>query len=78
MNDLYKFYQFYTISKYLLYIVDRLCGLVARVPDYRFRGPGFDSRRYQIFWEVVGLERGPLNLVRIIEELLERKVAAAV
>jgi hypothetical protein len=27
----------------------------------------------QIFWEVMGLERGPLNLVRIIEELLECK-----
>jgi hypothetical protein len=34
---------------------------------------GFDSRRYQIFWEVVGLERGPLNLVSTIEELLGRK-----
>jgi hypothetical protein len=33
----------------------------------------FDSRRYQIFREVVGLERGPLSLVRIIEELLEWK-----
>jgi hypothetical protein len=42
------------------------------------RGPGFDSRRYPIFWEVVGLERGPLNLVRIIEESLEGKVAAPV
>jgi hypothetical protein len=52
---------------------DRLCGLVVRVPGYRFRGPGLDSRRYQIFWEVVGLERGPLSLVRIIEELLEWK-----
>jgi hypothetical protein len=41
------------------------------------RGPGFDSRRYQIFWEVVGLELGPLSLVRISEELLERKVAAS-
>jgi hypothetical protein len=30
-------------------------------------------RRYQIFWEVAGLERGPLSLVRIIEELLEWK-----
>jgi hypothetical protein len=38
----------------------------------------FDSRRYQIFWEVVGLERDPLSLVRIIEELLERIVAAPV
>jgi hypothetical protein len=41
-----------------------LCGLVVRVPGYRYRGPGFDSRGYQIFWEVVGLERGPLSLVR--------------
>jgi hypothetical protein len=31
---------------------------------------GFGSRRYQIFWEVVGLERGPLNLVSTIVELL--------
>jgi hypothetical protein len=52
---------------------DSLCGLVVRVSGYRFRGPGFDSRRYQIFWEVVCLERGPLSLVRIIEELLELK-----
>ena len=29
-----------------------------------YRGPGFDPRRYQIFWVVVGLERGPLSLVR--------------
>jgi hypothetical protein len=34
---------------------------------------GFDSRRYQIFWEVVGLERGSLSLVNVTEELLERK-----
>jgi hypothetical protein len=46
---------------------------VARVPGYVSRGPGFDFRRYQIFGEVVGLERGPLGLVRIIEELFERK-----
>ena len=32
---------------------------------------GFDSRRYQILGVVVGLERGPLSLVRSIEELLE-------
>jgi hypothetical protein len=31
---------------------------------------GFDSRSYHIFWEVVGLERGPLSLVITIEELL--------
>jgi hypothetical protein len=47
--------------------------LVLRVPGYESRGPGFDSRRYHIFWEVVGLERGPLSLVNITEELLEWK-----
>jgi hypothetical protein len=39
---------------------------------------GFDSRHYQIFWEVVGLERGPLILLSTTEELLDRKVAAPV
>jgi hypothetical protein len=34
---------------------------------------GFDSRRYQIFWEVAGLKRGPLSLVSIIEELPKRR-----
>ena len=54
------------------YNYDRLCGLVVRVSCYRYRGPGFHPRRYQIFL-VVGLERGPLSLVRSIEELLEFK-----
>jgi hypothetical protein len=59
----------------VLYILifDRLCVLVVRVPDYTSKGPIFDSRRYQIFWEVVGLERGQLNLVSTTENLLERK-----
>jgi hypothetical protein len=52
--------------------MDCLCGLVVRVPGYTSRGSGFDSRSYQIFWEVVGLERGPLSLVSTIEELLGR------
>jgi len=56
---------------------DRLCGLVVRVSGYKYRGPGFDPRRYQIFWVVVGLERGPISLVRSIEELLEWKKVAA-
>ena len=32
-----------------IYIYTRLCGLVVRVSTYRYRGLGFDSRRYQIF-----------------------------
>jgi hypothetical protein len=55
----------------LLAFAYRLCGLVVRVSGYRSRGPGFDSRPYQIFREVRGLERGPFSLLRTIEELLE-------
>jgi hypothetical protein len=33
----------------------------------------FESRRYQIYCEVVGLERGLLSLVSTTEELLGRK-----
>jgi hypothetical protein len=48
------------------------CGLVVRVPGYRSRAPGSIPRSYQIFWEAVGLEQGPLSLVSTIEEILER------
>jgi hypothetical protein len=47
-------------------IKDCLCDLVVRIPGCRSRGPGFDSSRYQIFWEAVGLERDSLSHVRII------------
>jgi hypothetical protein len=33
---------------------------------------GFYSRRYQTFWEIVGLERSPLSLLNTAEELLGR------
>jgi hypothetical protein len=36
--------------------IDSVYGLVVRVSGYRSRGPGFDYRPYQIFWEVGGLE----------------------
>jgi hypothetical protein len=36
----------------------------------RIQRSGFDSRRYQIFWEVVSLERGQLSFVSTTEELL--------
>jgi hypothetical protein len=51
---------------------EHLCGLVVRVPGYRSRGPGFNSWRYHIFWEVVGLQQGPQSLVSTIEGLLGR------
>jgi hypothetical protein len=51
---------------------DRLCVLMVS-SWLQIQSPRFNSRRYNIFWEVVGLERGPLSLVRIIEELLEWK-----
>jgi hypothetical protein len=52
---------------------DRLCSLVVRVPGYKSRGPGFDSLCYQIFGEIVGLERGSFSLVSTTEELLGKK-----
>jgi hypothetical protein len=73
------YYLFYLLHYIILFyiiiyfILERLCGLVVRVPGYRSRGPGFDPRPYQIFWEVVGVERGLLSLVSTIEELLGRK-----
>jgi hypothetical protein len=58
-------------TKILWAFLDCFCGLVVTDPGYR--SSGFDYRRYQIFWQLVDLEWGPLSLVRIIEVLLERK-----
>jgi hypothetical protein len=51
----------------MLNINSLIRGLGVRVSCYKSRGPGFDSRRFRIFWEAAGLERGPLSLVRITE-----------
>jgi hypothetical protein len=57
---------------------DSLCGLVsdflATNPEVPGSIPGFT----RFFWEVMGLERATLSLVRITEELLERTVAPPV
>jgi hypothetical protein len=60
-----------------VFFLDRLCGLVIRLPGYSCTDSGFDSRRCQIFSEVVGLGRDPFSLVRITEELLEWKSSAS-
>jgi hypothetical protein len=39
----------------------------------QLQSSGFDSQSYQILWEAVDLERGPLSLVSTTEEVLERK-----
>jgi hypothetical protein len=42
-------------------VVQVLTDIVVRLPGCRPRGPEFDSRRCQIFWVAVDLERGPLS-----------------
>jgi hypothetical protein len=49
-----------------------LCGLVVKNSWLQIQRLWFDFRHYQICWEILGLERGPLSLVTTIEELLER------
>jgi hypothetical protein len=56
----------------LLIYNNKPCGLMVRIPPYISWGPGVDSRHYQIFLVVVGLERGPLSLVSTSDELLGR------
>jgi hypothetical protein len=62
----------------LFFLLNPSIILEFRVLSYRPRGPGFDSRLYQIFCVAVGLERDPHSPVRITEEILELKVAAPV
>jgi hypothetical protein len=69
--------SYYTNLAPVNFFYDRLCGLVVRVLDYRYRGPGFDSRALR-GKKVVGLEGCQLSLVSTTEELLDRKVAAPV
>jgi hypothetical protein len=56
---------------------DRSCGLGGQSFWLQIQRSEFDSRRYHIFWEVVGLERGPLSLMSTTEELFERKSSSS-
>jgi hypothetical protein len=44
---------------------------------YRSRGPDSIPGTTRFFWEVVGLERGPLSLVTTTEELLGWKISVS-
>jgi hypothetical protein len=57
-------------TKFMPLLSYRLYGLVVRISDNKSRVIGLDFRMYQIFLEVVGLERSPFRIVRITEELL--------
>jgi hypothetical protein len=46
---------------------------IGQSPWLQIQRSGFYSRRYHIFWGIVGLEQGSLSLVGTIDELLERK-----
>jgi hypothetical protein len=61
-----------TLSRLMKVISVCLCRYQITFHIFRGRGPGFDSRRFQIFWEAVGQKRGPLSLVSTTEELLGR------
>jgi hypothetical protein len=59
---------------------DSLCGLVVRVLGYRSGGPGsipgtirFSEKKNKKKKTVVGLERGPLSLVRSSGSCLENR-----
>jgi hypothetical protein len=55
----------------------RLCGLVVKSSWLQIQRSWLYSRRYQIFWEVVCLELGPLSWVQL-RNYLKEKVAAPV
>jgi hypothetical protein len=67
------------LAKVLIHILkNAICFLSSTEFKYctvllQIQRPGFDSRGSQSFWEVMGLEQGPLSLVSTTEELLEIK-----
>jgi hypothetical protein len=65
-------YLYIYLSIYLTASVVWWSEFLATDPETRVRFPALPKKK------VMGLERGPLNLVKTIEELLDRKVAAPV
>jgi hypothetical protein len=57
------------------FAVEDACVVCGRSSWLQIQRSGFDSRHYQIFWKVVGLERGPISLVSTTEELFGRNTS---
>jgi hypothetical protein len=55
---------------------DCLCGLVVKVPGYRYRGPGSIPGATRFFLRSRGLERGPQSLMMIIEKLFQGNIGS--
>jgi hypothetical protein len=68
----WSYYYWTQISK-----TDRILWSSGQRSWLQIQRSGFASRRYQIFWKVVGLERRLLSLVSTIEELLGRKCSGS-
>jgi hypothetical protein len=65
--------EFTSYFTYALHISNLGMWLTGQSSWLQIHRSGFDSRHYQIFREVLGLERGPLNLMSITEKLLGKK-----
>jgi hypothetical protein len=63
-----------SLSLSLSRIIKRIKFRIIKFSIYNsVRRSEFDSQRYQMFWEVVSQERGPLSFVSTTEELFGRK-----
>jgi hypothetical protein len=65
--------QLYTLSAECVHVTGPPLWSSGHSSGLQIQRSGFDSLHYQIFWELVGLKRGPLSLLSTIEELLGRK-----
>jgi hypothetical protein len=64
------------VNVHVVYVVLKEGNYVSLPPQGSWRQierSGFDSLRYQNFWDIVGLEQGSLSLMSTIEELVARK-----
>jgi hypothetical protein len=61
-----RYYSFTITITWSIIFIDRLCGIVVRLPTTDPEVPDSIPGATRFFWEVVDLERGPLSLVSTI------------